>query len=525
MRRPANFTLRPGAAPMQDWPRFTRCSLVARLLIAGFALLTLAWAFTNPPGAGPDEAANYIKAVGVGQGDLLGVRGPLPPAQAAPFSPDALRLAWSSSTTRWVRVPAHLVPAGFTRSDQRDPAMPNQTEPTYVGTYQPFIYLLSGLVTRLAPDPITALLLARLAGALLCLALLAAAARLLAMPGGNRLSLLGLLLAVTPLVIFVTAAVSASGFEICAGICVFAAVLRLARPYAQSRAPLIVLVIAGTVLALSRPLGVIWLGLDLALLLLLVGPSRLAQDLRRNPRLTAGGALLLLTAAAIGLGWELGVEPHHHTSLAELVYFLPRAIALLPLDLKQAIGIFGWLDSWMPGGAYFLWMAALAALLLGALLIGSRRQRLVLGSLVAANLGVALAIGAAIIMPIGSPLQARYFLAFALTIPLYAGEVLALNAGRLRPTTSARLAGALLALAATTQAIALVTNTVHLGGSLPDYARVFTPVGRWAPPLGSTFWVGVGLLGCMMLIAAGAAAFRHSGTAENQPPARASAAA
>ena len=498
---------------------------MAKLLIAGFALLALAWAFTNPPGAGPDEAANYIKAVGVGQGDLLGVRGPLPPAQAAPFSPDALRLAWSNSTTRWVRVPPHLVPAGFTGSDARDPALPSQTQPTYVGTYQPFIYLLPGLLTRLAPDPITALLLARLTSASLCLMLLGAAAWLLAMPGRNRLTMLGLLLAVTPLVIFVTAAVSASGFEICAGICLFAAVLRLARPEPLSRAPLMVLVIAGTILALSRPLGVIWLGLDLALLLLLVGPARLKKELRRFPRLTAGGALLLLTAAAIGLGWELGVEPHHHTSLAELVYFFPRAIALLPLDLKQAIGIFGWLDSWMPGGAYFLWMAALTALLLGALLVGSRRQRLVLGLLVAANLGVALVIGAAIIMPIGSPLQARYFLAFALTIPLYAGEVLALNAGRLRPRTAARLAGALLALAATTQAIALVTNTVNLGGSLPDYARFFTPVGRWVPPLGSIFWVAVGLLGCLLLIAAGTTAFRSPVTARNQPPARAGAAA
>ena len=75
------------------------------------------------------------------------------------------------------------------------------------------------------------------------------------------------------------------------------------------------------------------------------------------------------------------------------------------------------------------------------------------------------------------------------------------------------------------QAIALVTNSVNLSGSLPEYARVFTPVGHWTPPLGSTVWVLVGLLGCLLLIAAGAAAFRGAGTAQNQPPARASAAA
>ncbi len=478
---------------------------MAKLLIAGFALLALAWVFTNPPGAGPDEAANYIKAVAVGQGDLLGrpvASNPDQPNTA--FTPNALRAEWADSTTRWLRVPANLVPAGFTLSNATSP-----TQPSYVGTYQPFMYLLPGLATRLAPDPITAVILARLVTGLICLGLLATAAWLLWMPGRAGLPLTGLVLAITPLVVFLSAVVSASGFEICAGICTFAAVIRIARPQPPTRAVFIAVAISGVVLALSRPLGVIWLGLDLGLLVLLTNPHRLLTIIKTTGRAPRIGALALLAAAALGLVWELAVDPHHHTTVDEILYYLPRAIALLPLDLKQGIGIFGWLDTWMPAGAYSLWIGAMAALLLVAVLVATRRQRLILGLLAVATIGVALVVGAVIIMPIGgSALQARYFLAFAVTVPLYAGEIIALNAHRLRRFKAAHLTGGFVAVAAVLQGIALSVNLTGFSGDLPDYARVFSPSGHWAPPLGSSLWLGVGLAGCAFLLASGAAAFR-----------------
>jgi len=480
--------------------------MVAKLLVAGFALLALAWVFTNPPGAGPDEAANYIKAVAVGQGDFLGLKyGPTPTQATITVTSNALRADWATSTTRWLRVPTALAPAGFTVGDATSP-----TQPSYVGTYQPFMYLLPGLATRLAPDPITAVILARLVTALICLVMLATAAWLLWMPGRAGLHLTGLLLAITPLVVFLTAVVSASGFEICAGICTFAAVIRIARPEPATRAVFVALAVAGVVLALSRPLGVIWLGLDLTLLVILSGPRRLLTIVNTAGRVPRIGALALIAAAALGFAWELAVDPHHHTTVAEIVYYLPRAIALLPLDLKQGIGIFGWLDTWMPAGAYVLWTATMAALLIVALLSATRRQRVILGLLALATLGVALVVGAVIIMPIGgSALQARYFFAFAVTVPLYAGEVIACNAHRLRWLRPAHLTGGIIAVAAVLQGIALVVNLITFSGDLPDYARVFSPAGIWSPPVRASLWLAVGLGGCGLLLAAGATAFRQ----------------
>lgn len=46
-------------------------SRLVPLLFGAFLLLAgLAWAVANPPGIGPDEGAHYVKAIGVGGGDL-----------------------------------------------------------------------------------------------------------------------------------------------------------------------------------------------------------------------------------------------------------------------------------------------------------------------------------------------------------------------------------------------------------------------------------------------------------------------
>src|SRR3954467_4712694 len=42
------------------------------LLAAGVALLVLAWAFGNPPGAAPGERDHYVRALGAGGLELAG---------------------------------------------------------------------------------------------------------------------------------------------------------------------------------------------------------------------------------------------------------------------------------------------------------------------------------------------------------------------------------------------------------------------------------------------------------------------
>ena len=43
-----------------------------KAVVAGYALLILAWVFSTPPFSGPDEWAHYLRAVGVSEGQVLG---------------------------------------------------------------------------------------------------------------------------------------------------------------------------------------------------------------------------------------------------------------------------------------------------------------------------------------------------------------------------------------------------------------------------------------------------------------------
>src|SRR5207253_8368724 len=187
---------------------------------------------------------------------------------------------------------------------RRSPAGERQTsnhhanttaQPAYAGTYQPCVYFPSGILTWLANDARTALLLARLGVALLCIALIALAAWLLVRGRTNALALSGLVVAATPMVVFASATVSASGPEICAGLCFFAVVLSMAQPNRIDRWDWSALAFSGSVLALSRPLGALWMALG-ALTLVLVTGLRPAWR-----RLRSGGLAAVVALGVVSL--------------------------------------------------------------------------------------------------------------------------------------------------------------------------------------------------------------------------------
>ena len=64
----------------------------------------------------------------------------------------------------------------------------------------------------------------------------------------------GLMAAVTPMVVFLGASLSPNGPRWRAGICFFAAMLRLGRTATAGRGPWVALALSGAVLAISRPL-------------------------------------------------------------------------------------------------------------------------------------------------------------------------------------------------------------------------------------------------------------------------------
>ena len=491
-------------------------SLPARLLVAGYSLLVLAWVFSNPPGAAPDEPSNYIKTVAIGSGQLLGRPGNYPEATGAAFGLTGPQLARASLSTRWVQIPFRLVPAGFACNAFRPalsagclrgglPQATSTDQPTYAGTYQPFVYLPSGLLTLFANDARTALILARLGIALLCLGLIGLASWLLVRGGRNPLALSGLVVAATPMVVFSSASVSASGPEICAGLCFFAVVLRIAQPNRIDRWDWSALAFSGSVLALSRPLGAFWVALGGLTLTLVIGPPSVWRRLRSGGIAALVALGIVTLAAGAGFGWEAAFEPHRSASLSEAVAFLPAALASFSQTLRGEIGIFGWLDTDLPALAYSAWYILVLSLVAIAAALGSWRDRLVLLSLVVLSVVVTVVLAAAFVLPLGFGLQGRHVLALTVAVPLFAGEILYRRAGRLRRIAAGHWFVAFAALAAAVQAVGWFANArryaVGVNGPVD-----FISNAQWTPPLGWWPWMAVAGAGCLALLAAGIAA-------------------
>src|SRR5207302_6282015 len=122
---------------------------------------------------------------------LLGVQGPI----------SRLGRRWEDGNSRAVNVPARLAPPGTLCENGRQDVRGICTESTYTGTYQPLPYLLPAAALGVATSVHSASWLGRGASALTAFAFLALA--FFVLWDGTLLSVAGLLVAVTPMVLFI----------------------------------------------------------------------------------------------------------------------------------------------------------------------------------------------------------------------------------------------------------------------------------------------------------------------------------
>ncbi|MGI8426582.1 MAG: DUF2142 domain-containing protein [Actinomycetota bacterium] len=500
------------------------------LLIASYVLCVCAWAVSSPPGTAPDEYAHYLRALGAGRGDLILTKRP-PPLKGPSSADKALR--WQQKQARMVSIPARLSPEVFNCR-----AMPGQVEnctikaPTgkgnavfrsWVATYPPFGYMLPGLGMRLGNTPVETLIIGRLVSALTCLALIAGAVYLLWDPKRQQISLLGLVVATTPMVVFVASSLSASGPETSAGICFFACLIRLLRDAPGENddrcgsPPSVWLIGAasGVVLALSRDLGAGWIAVDGLTFLALAGPKKVRVILKSSKWaaiVTGGIVFVALVASAL---WQKIIQPHPPLGLSTLKETFETTWGFFREIARQQIGVFGPLDTVMPGPAYFVWGLMLIVLCVLALLVGNRRERLVLAGLAAVNLFLASALDATQ-RGVGFGAQGRHLLPLAVTIPILAGEIVSLKQGRLGEARPRRLMLWTLTAAAAVYLIAWFTLAHRYSGG-GWFSFLNRPV-VWSPPI--TWAVGTALVAtCGLLLVTAGFLSRPEAEALPEPPA------
>jgi hypothetical protein len=484
--------------------------LIPLIIITSYGLLLLAWAIGNPPFAGADESAHYQRAIGVGQGHLIGPKATVT-VPAGSSSEAVTMFEWVNDATRTVDIRGGmLLPNPECNAHNTDvsascllgqhviPHRSNVIIP--VGNYQPEAYLLPGALLNHVHDPLSADRLARLGTATICLILLTTAIELLWT--GEIASLLGLLVAVTPMVLFTNAILNPSGLEISTSITFIAAILALHRRASPTGWVWAAMAISGAMLALSRSPGPVWVLLGLVLMASLEGRRDGTALLRQN-RVAATISLLALVAAmALNQVWEVAYGSHLDPSAAGFLREIPSALYQLPNLIREEVGSFGSLDSPLALPLPASWLLFLLTLVCLAFYLGNRRERIVVAATAILNLVVAVLFYAVFLAGSGFAAQGRHLLPFGVFIPLLAVDVVSRHRERLSPRLVGIAAMAIPLAVGGIQAAAWYGNArrqaVGINGPL-----WFIPYAEWQPPLGWWTWTAVVLAAAALLGGAG----------------------
>jgi hypothetical protein len=411
------------------------------------------------------------------------------------------------------RVPAGLSPVGIACLETDPdiaasclslprPPGPATVLPTYVGTYQPAAYLVPGLATLGAHDVATALARARLANAALWLGLVVMAVVLLADGERPGLSVLGVVLAVTPMTVFLGASVSSSGPEVAAAVCFLAAVIRLCRPGRPPAAAWPALAVSGALLAFTRSLGPGWVVFGAVVAVVSAGPRGAVRAVRQGGRAAAVALATVAVASVASVAWEATAQPHAAFGWELFRRWLGPSVRELPTVVRENVGVFGPLNVSMRPEAYLLWVLLAMLLVVAALVLGRGRERAaVVLTLVAWPAG-AVVLSAAVIHQTGFGMQGRYVAPLVLAVPLVAGEVVLRHRARVSAEVAAVTVGVVTAAAAVVHLLGWYANARRwaVGTNGP---RLFLGRAAWAPPGGWWAWLATACAGAALLAAAG----------------------
>jgi hypothetical protein len=480
----------------------------ARLVSIAFGLLVAAWVFGNVPFGAPDESMHYVRAIGVGRGEVLGEKvGWDDPTRSA------AELRWIRQAARTVEVPDGLDPAGADcaalggRADCLDrlPTPPGPTRVgTAVGTYQPVPYVVPGLAMRAAGAPVAGVFTGRVAMAVTTLALLIAAVVVLG-GRGHHARVAGLLLATTPAVLYLTSTLNPSALEVASGVAFVAGGLSLGdRP---RRAAWILTAVAGFLLATSRSPGAVWVLSVTAALVVWLGPRRVARMAKATPVPAIATALAIQLGAALNRLWELRWGPEVHVAvprLSDIAELFPDQAGNY---LRGAVGWFGYYVVRLPGPLIVTWAVLLAIVVLAALVVAPGWHRAVLTLATAGAALLATVVFVLIVAQTGFGMQARHVLPVAVILPLLAGDAVQRGRGRVAGWLRRWLLPALVLPLAAIHLVAWWV-TARWGAVGPDGPIWFLGDAEWTPPAGWYVWAAVAFLGSLTLVAAGIAAGR-----------------
>lgn len=477
---------------MEDAGRVAEHPLRVFLIAFAFvAALSVLWSLATPIFASPDESAHATKAVAQVRGQLIGDpprddEGSGFPTVALPddyrFHPQVLCFAFQPE------VPANCgVELG---AEYGSDFFGN-----WVTKYNPVYYWVVGWPSLLLGGS-AGVYAMRVVSALLNAAILALAF-VIAVGGARRWAPFALAFAASPMVVFLAGSVNPQGVEISAGVLTWVAMLRLFERYrdgtrgiAGDRWLEVGVLVGSAALLNARALGPIWW-------LLIVVVAVAAAGWRSVPNFftdrTAWPLIGMVAIAGIAsVGWTLyagtlgGQAEEGDAALVDGSVFAGMWAMLrqTPAFVEQSIGVFGWLDTVVPGIAVALYLGAALLLVAIAIATAGGRGGRVLGLAVAVAVAAPAIVQGVAVARTGLIWQGRYSLLLYLGVLIVAAVVLDRWGDRRANFLSVRLTviGAVLLgiFHVVAFAFALFRYTVGTAGTVDQ--MITSPA--WQPPLG-----------------------------------------
>jgi len=407
------------------------------------------WSAATPLLAAPDEPSQMVKAAAVAHGEWTAVcyQSATDANSCVANTTSALGFEVLPSFYDMIRAPDSTDPphsqicfhtrpadpASCARSLNRT-ATPTEVQDgltkyvwTYQARYPPLYYAIVGLPSHFGGSTID-LYLMRLVSAALAALFLALSLWALSKYSRNRLLLLGLVVAVTPMVLFLGGVVNSSGLEIACGVALFSsgAVLVTERLEDAPAGLVAVLVASASTLELVRSLSPLWVALSAVALVGFAKGAALGRLLRR--RFVLLGGLLVVACGAAAIVWIVAVHATDvYTGAAAGIPSSTGEAAILRTSflhnafyLPDMVGIFGWFDTRAPAVTYLIWYALAIGLAAVGVVLGGRRRGGVLVAMALAILVVPVLISSSQARQHGYVWSGRDTLPFAVGLPLLA---------------------------------------------------------------------------------------------------------
>lgn len=482
--------------------RVRRTFGVAFLLLMG---LSTVWNLAVPRVSAPDESSHLPRAAAVVRGELTG-HGPS-------VAPSNQTRTMSKGLYLYIDVPqsyqsAFLAPVCFA-FDVNHPAgcepqfsTSGRSVPfsTYVARYQPVYYLLVGAPTLVLSSQIGSYAV-RFLSSVICDLFLAFAFTLAIAFFRNKWMAVGLILAVSPMVLYLSAVVNPSALEVSTAVCFWTvlASITLSQDHRLPRYQLGWLAASGALLATARPSSPGWILVAVACMSFVF-----FRDGRWRHLLRASSSRVAIVIIGVGTIFSLGWTSVEHATLTFItplahggINEILRGAAGNATDyLQEAIGIFG-LDARVPEIVVFIWVGLLGSLVLAAYARTDRAGRRSLMLVLLSVLLVPSLTVAAIAPTHGYIGFGRYFLPLYVGLPIFAGAIMPASdedrdRHRIRPVIVAVAFCQLLAF----------YWCVHryLVGDQGSLSPLAQPPGVWHPPLPAIL---LELLYVVLIVAAG----------------------